>query len=199
MYQIILASGSPRRREILEQVGVTFTIKVSDKEEIMNSNDPESLVKELSAMKARDVAERVSSSAIIIGADTVVAQNNIIFGKPRDKKHAKEMLSIMQNNSHKVYTGVCILIKEEDNTIRELSFAVASAVRVAPMNESQIEAYIETNEPMDKAGAYAIQGKFAPYILGIEGDYYNIVGLPISSIYAELYKNGIDLITGKNI
>lgn len=199
MYQIILASGSPRRREILEQVGVTFTIKVSDKEEIMNSNDPESLVKELSAMKARDVAERVSSPAIIIGADTVVAQNNIIFGKPRDKKHAKEMLSIMQNNSHKVYTGVCIIIIEEDKTIRELSFAVASSVKVASMNESQIEAYIETNEPMDKAGAYAIQGKFAPYILGIEGDYYNIVGLPISSIYAQLYKNGIDLITGKNI
>lgn len=199
MYQIILASGSPRRKEILEQVGVTFTIKVSDKEEVMNSDNPDSLVKELSAMKARDVAERVSSPAIIIGADTVVAQNNIIFGKPRDKKHAKEMLSIMQNNSHKVYTGVCILIIEEDKTVRELSFAVASSVKVAPMNESQIEAYIETNEPMDKAGAYAIQGKFAPYILGIEGDYYNIVGLPISSIYAELYKNGIDLITGKNI
>ena len=120
MYQIILASGSPRRKEILEQVGVTFTIKVSDKEEVMNSDNPDSLVKELSAMKARDVAERVSSPAIIIGADTVVAQNNIIFGKPRDKKHAKEMLSIMQNNSHKVYTGVCILIIEEDKTVREL-------------------------------------------------------------------------------
>lgn len=199
MYQIILASGSPRRKEILEQVGVSFTIKVSDKEEPMDQTNPELLVKELSMMKAKDVASSILAPAIIIGADTVVALDGVIFGKPKNKEHAKEMLKKMQNNTHKVYTGVCILIKEEDGTTREISFAQASKVMVAPLNESQIEAYIDTNEPMDKAGAYAIQGKFAPYILGIEGDYYNIVGLPISAIYQNLYKNGIDLFTRKNI
>lgn len=199
MYQIVLASGSPRRKEILEQVGVRFSIKVSNKEEPMNQTNPELLVMELSEMKAKDVAMDVSSPVIIIGADTVVALDGVIFGKPKNKEHAKEMLKRMQDNSHKVYTGVFILIIEEDGSTREISFAVASKVMVAPLNETQIEAYIETNEPMDKAGAYAIQGKFAPYVLGIEGDYYNIVGLPISAIYQELYKNGIDLFTGKNI
>lgn len=199
MYKIILASGSPRRKEILEQIGVTFSIITSEKEEVMDHNDPEKLVKDLSEMKAGDVANKVVGPAIVIGADTVVAQNGRVLGKPKNEENAKEMLTLLQNNTHEVYTGVFVLIIEEDGTKRELSMAVATKVMVAAMNEQQIEDYIATKEPMDKAGSYAIQGIFAPYILGIEGDYYNIVGFPIATVYQKLYEVGIDLKTGKKI
>lgn len=199
MYKIVLASGSPRRREILEQIGVTFSIITSEKEEVMDHNNPEKLVKDLSEMKTRDVADKVVAPAIVIGADTVVAQDGRVLGKPKNEEHAKEMLTLLQNNSHEVYTGVFVIIMEEDGTTRDISMAVATKVMVAAMNEQQIEDYIATKEPMDKAGSYAIQGIFAPYILGIEGDYYNIVGFPIGTVYQKLYEMGIDLRTGEKI
>ncbi|MBO5177352.1 MAG: septum formation protein Maf [Lachnospiraceae bacterium] len=192
-YQVILASGSPRRKELLELIGVEFKIITSNKEEVITSTNPEEVVKELSMMKAEDVAAGVAGPAIILGADTVVAHGGRILGKPKDKADAVNMIRSFAGDDHYVYTGVCIIRKEADGSVNKISFAEGTKVTVYPMTEEAIEQYVATNEPMDKAGAYAIQGLFAPYIKGIEGDYYNIVGFPIAGIYQRLKAEGIDL------
>ena len=190
-YKVILASGSPRRKELLAQIGVAFEIKVSHKEEIITSTNPADVVKELSQMKAEDVAEGFLGPVVVLGADTVVAHSGKILGKPKDEDDAVKMIRSFAGDEHEVYTGVCIIIKEEDGTQREISFAEATKVSVYPMTESEIKEYVASGEPMDKAGAYAIQGLFAPYIKGIEGDYYNIVGFPIAGIYQKMKEEGI--------
>lgn len=192
-YRIVLASGSPRRKELFEQIGVKFEIKTSEKEEVITSSNPKDVVKELSGMKAWDVAEGVEGPAIIIGADTVVAYDGKILGKPKDKADAVRMITDFAGDEHYVYTGVCILIKEADGTTQEISFAEGTKVSVYGMTGEEIVSYVESGEPMDKAGAYAIQGKFAPYIREIEGDYYNIVGFPIAGIYQRLKEAGINI------
>ncbi len=191
VYRVILASGSPRRKELLEQIGVSFEIKTSQKEEVMSSTNPEEVVKELSKMKAEDVAEGILEPAIILGADTVVAHNGRILGKPKDKQDAIQMISSFAGQEHYVYTGVCIIIKEADGSQEIISFAEGTKVTVYPMTEQEILDYVESGECNDKAGSYAIQGLFAPYIKGIEGDYYNIVGFPIAKIYQRLKEKGI--------
>lgn len=192
-YQIILASGSPRRKELLELIGVEFKIITSNKEEVISSTNPEKVVKELSMMKAEDVAAGVDGPAIILGADTVVAHNNRILGKPKDREDAIRMITSFAGEEHQVYTGVCIIRKEADGSCKTISFAEGTKVSVYPMTSGEIERYVDSGEPMDKAGAYAIQGLFAPYIKGIEGDYYNIVGFPIAGIYQRLKEEGINL------
>ncbi len=194
MQNIILASGSPRRKEIMEQVGIPFTCIPSTKEEIMRDCSPDELVRELSLMKASDVSEQLQGDFIVLGADTVVAVNGKILGKPKSKEHAFEMLSMLQNGVHQVFTGVTVLCKSNDGSQTMRNFSVETKVFVRPMAEQQILDYIETGEPMDKAGAYAIQGLFAPFISGIEGDYYNIVGFPIAAIVKEAMELGIDLL-----
>ena len=192
-YQIILASGSPRRKELLELIGVEFKIITSNKEEVITSSNPEEVVKELSLMKAEDVAKNVEGPALILGADTVVAYKGNILGKPKDKEDAIRMISSFAGDDHYVYTGVCIIRKEADGSVKTISFAEGTRVTVYPMTAEEIERYADSKEPMDKAGAYAIQGLFAPYIKGIEGDYYNIVGFPIAGIYQRLKEEEIDL------
>ena len=192
-YQTILASGSPRRKELLELIGVEFKIITSNKEEIITSTNPVEVVKELSMMKAEDVAENIAGPAVILGADTVVAHGGRILGKPKDAEDAVEMIRSFAGDDHYVYTGVCIIRKEADGTAKKISFAEGTKVTVYPMTEAEIERYVASGEPMDKAGAYAIQGLFAPYIKGIEGDYYNIVGFPIAGIYQRLKEEGIEL------
>lgn len=192
-YQIILASGSPRRKELLELIGVEFKIITSNKEEVITSSNPEEVVKELSLMKAQDVAKNVEGPALILGADTVVAYKENILGKPKDKEDAIRMISSFAGDDHYVYTGVCIIRKEADGSVKTISFAEGTRVTVYPMTAEEIERYADSKEPMDKAGAYAIQGLFAPYIKGIEGDYYNIVGFPIAGIYQRLKEEGIEL------
>lgn len=192
-YRVILASGSPRRKELLEQMGVSFEIKTSKKEEVITSTNPEDVVKELSKMKAEDVAESVLEPAIILGADTVVAHNGRILGKPKDKADAIQMISSFAGQDHQVYTGVCIIIKEANGNQEIISFAEGTKVTVYPMTEQEILDYVESGECNDKAGSYAIQGLFAPYIKQIEGDYYNIVGFPIAGIYQRLKEKGIFL------
>ncbi len=192
-YRVVLASGSPRRKELLEQMGVSFEIKTSQKEEVITSTNPEEVVKELSRMKAEDVAEGILEPAIILGADTVVAHNGRILGKPKDKEDAVQMISSFAGQEHYVYTGVCIIIKEADGEKKVISFAECTKVIVYPMTEQEILNYVESGECNDKAGSYAIQGLFAPYIKGIEGDYYNIVGFPIAGIYQRLKEKGIFL------
>ena len=192
-YQIILASGSPRRKELLGLLGVEFQIITSNKEEIITSTDPEEVVKELSVMKAEDVAKNAEGPAVILGADTVVSYQGQILGKPKDKEDAIRMITSFAGDVHQVYTGVCIIRKEADGTKKTISFAESTKVTTYPMTEEEIVRYVDSGEPMDKAGAYAIQGLFAPYIKKISGDYYNIVGFPIARIYQCLKEEGITL------
>lgn len=184
MKKIILASASPRRKEILEQIGMRFEILVSDKEEIYESSRPDEIVKELSLLKANHVSEMVEKNdIIIIGADTIVSHEGKVLGKPKNREDAFEMIKSIQGKVHKVYTGVAILCYDKSGNRETVNEAVETKVFVSPMNEKEINDYLDTNEYKDKAGAYAIQGRFAPFIEKIEGDYYNVVGLPVSYIY----------------
>lgn len=194
MYQIILASGSPRRKEILSQVGINFTVCVSTVEEITSETLPENIVMELSKMKAHDVAKQYEKNTIIIGSDTIVAYKNQILGKPKNEEHAKEILQMLSGVAHGVYTGVTVIIKKESGEVIENTFFEVSKVTVSDLTEEEIMDYIKSKEPMDKAGAYAIQGRFAVHVTRIEGDYYTIVGLPIARLYQEVKKLGVDLI-----
>jgi len=193
MYQCILASGSPRRKEILEQCGVSFLVKKSDVEEEITKAEPGEAVKELSLLKARDVAGKVTEEkCIIIGADTIVANDSKILGKPADEKDAFQMLKSIQGKMHSVYTGVALIIKNGKEQT-ELSFFEETKVEIMPMTDEEIKEYVKGGEPMDKAGSYAIQGEFAIYVKKMEGDYYNVVGLPIARIRSELKKVKLDL------
>ena len=198
MVRVILASGSPRRKELLEQIGVSFEISVADGEEVITRKLPWEIVEELSLQKATEVAERyetkqeAAEQTVIIGADTIVAYGEEIMGKPKEEEMAKEMLRKLQGGLHQVYTGVTLIIKTaEDRQI--VTFHEKTDVEMYPMSEAQIAAYVATKEPMDKAGSYAIQGKCAAYIKGICGDYNNVVGLPIARLMQELFKRGIVL------
>ncbi|MBE5922439.1 MAG: septum formation protein Maf [Lachnospiraceae bacterium] len=194
MYQFILASQSPRRRELLEQIGMSFTCIPSQGEEYVTSTDPETVVKMLSEQKAKEIAGTVSThNTVIIGADTIVSYGNEILGKPKDESDAFRMLDMLQGNVHQVYTGVTLIIRGKD-TEEVVTFAEKTEVSMYPMNQKQMMRYIASGEPMDKAGAYAIQGKCAAYIEKINGDYNNVVGLPVSAICRELYIRGIDFL-----
>ena len=199
MYRVVLASNSPRRKEILQQVGIDFEVIPSQSEEVSSKINPIEKVEELARNKAIEVANTIEGPVIVIGADTIVVHNGTILGKPKDEKDAIAMLSSLQGNNHEVYTGVGIVLKDivgsNEEVVNEvISFADVSKVIVQAMSREQIEAYVKTKECMDKAGSYAIQGKFAIYIKEIIGDYYNIVGLPISMLYQKLYGLGIDLL-----
>ena len=184
-YNVILASGSPRRKELLNQIGITFTVNPSKKEEIITTHKPSEVVMELSLQKAMDIAEQSEVGSIVIGADTVVAYDGKILGKPKDTTDAKRMLRMLSGNTHSVYTGVTI-IKKDNNGITKETFYQETKVTMANMAEYEIQTYVDSNEPMDKAGSYAIQGKCAAYIEKIDGDYYNVVGLPVCEVYHRL-------------
>lgn len=182
--KIILASASPRRKEIMEQAGYEFEIKVSHKEEFYTSTEPDEIVKELALLKANDIAEQVEQKNVaIIGADTVVAHGGKILGKPKTKEEAFEMIQGFQGENHQVYTGVAILEFDEFGNKRVSNAAVRTDVFVNPMTEEEIWAYIDRDNVLDKAGSNGIQSGFACHIEKIEGDYFNVVGLPISYIY----------------
>lgn len=181
--KIILASASPRRREIMEQAGYQFEIQVSKKEEVYHSTEPSDVVRELALQKAEDIAEQVEwKNVVIIGADTVVAHKGRILGKPKDEEDAFYMIQGIQNDVHMVYTGVALLSFDDKGEKTVVNEAIGTKVYVDQMTEEEIRVYLATGEYKDKAGSYAIQGRFAPYIEKIEGDYYNVVGLPISFI-----------------
>lgn len=195
--KICLASGSPRRRELLEQIGVEFDIIVAKGEEVMTSSEPAFVVEELSRQKAEEVYNLLKSGEeqqdlLVIGADTVVAAGGEILGKPSDEKNAFDMIKGFQGKDHSVFTGVTAFYhsREKDGVI---TFHRETKVKVAAMSDDDINAYIATGEPMDKAGAYGIQGEFAKYVLGIDGDYNNVVGLPVAALYQELKTIGIDI------
>jgi septum formation protein len=180
-YKVILASASPRRKEILGKTDIDFEVQVSDCDENIDEKQPDKLVMKLSELKARDVASK-NPDAIIIGSDTVVAHKGHIMGKPADRAEAISMIKSFAGDIHQVYTGVTIIIPNE----KTYTYNICTDVHVLQMTDEEIERYVDTGEPMDKAGAYAIQGLFAPFISKIDGDYYNVVGLPISSVYGIL-------------
>lgn len=185
--KIILASASPRRKELMQQAGYEFEIQVSHKEEHYISETPEEIVKELALMKATDVAgQNERKDLIVIGADTVVSYRGAILGKPKSKEDAFRMIQGFQGDKHQVYTGVAILSYDAEGKENITNYAVKTDVYVNAMTEAEIWNYIESDQVMDKAGSYGIQSGFAIHIEKIEGDYFNVVGLPISSIYEVL-------------
>ena len=182
--KIILASASPRRRELMAQAGYEFEVQVSHKEETYSSETPDEIVKELALLKARDIAEQNAvEDLVVIGADTVVAYQGAILGKPKSKEDAFAMIQSFQGDKHQVYTGVAILSYDEEGNETVVNHAVKTDVYVNSTTDEEIWKYIESDNVMDKAGSYGIQSGFAIHIEKIEGDYFNVVGLPISYIY----------------
>ncbi len=184
-YRIILASASPRRKELLEQVGAEFEIFPAVGEEIITDSSPQQAVLDLAAQKAAEVAAKVREDAIILGADTVVAFGDKILGKPKNEADAKQMLSLLSGKTHSVYTGVSIVVRQSGES-QSYSFYEETEVTMYPLSEQQILSYIRTKEPMDKAGSYGIKGKGAVFIEKIQGDYNNVVGLPIARVFRTL-------------
>lgn len=185
--KIVLASASPRRRELLTQIGIDFEIRVSDVEEKVTTTVPREVVQELSRQKAEAVlatCEESKEQVVVIGADTIVACDGMILGKPKDAEDAVRMLQMLSGRYHEVYTGVTLAYNGEKQEIH--TFYEVTRVCFATMTDEEIQTYVDTLDPLDKAGAYGIQGFCARYITGIEGDYNNVVGLPVCRVYQEL-------------
>jgi len=182
--QLILASASPRRSELLRQMGEIFKIIPANCNETLQLNltiaENATL---LAKKKAEFVAAKIDEAALIIGADTLVSVDGNILGQPQNREQSAQMLSQLSGKSHEVTTGVCIIGKEPKYF---QNFCVTTKVVFNTLTREEIEAYIDTKEPMDKAGSYAIQGKAAVFVKEIHGDYYNVVGLPLSRLYEEL-------------
>lgn len=234
-HRVILASGSPRRRELLKYIFKDFEVVPSNADEDITEADPACLVEKLSKMKASEVFERMqdeddmvppvtgmkrlskmfsssryasTDNLLVIGADTIVVRDGRVLGKPKDEEDAFEILRSLQGRAHEVYTGVTILkaagdddqdvsdaaVDEEnigDVKAGRITFHEKTIVHIAEMSDKEIRDYIKTGDPMDKAGAYGIQNSFARFVSGIEGDYNNVVGLPVARLYAELNKAGM--------
>lgn len=189
--KIILASGSPRRKELLLQIRIVPEIIVSHVEEKITSDVPAEVVMSLAEQKAVDVAKEMPEGTVILGSDTVVAADGKILGKPKSHEEAYEMIRRLAGRSHQVYTGVCLVKKgPEGEADTVVSFYDETDVNVSPMTEKEIREYADSEEPMDKAGSYAVQGFFARYIDGLKGSYANVMGLPVHLVYQELKKLG---------
>ena len=185
---IILASQSPRRRELLERMGLSFRVITPDIDEHMDRPlPPGELVAAISAEKARAVAAQAGPEAIVIAADTVVALDGAVLGKPGDERDAARMLSALSGRTHQVFTGLTVAQGGAVRTVSE-----ETAVTFRPLTEGEIAAYVRTGEPMDKAGAYGIQGYGALLVEGIRGDYYNVMGLPVCRLGGLLRELGVD-------
>lgn len=232
MKKIILASASPRRRELLSQIGLEFTVMPSEVEENPESTLPQDIVIELSKEKARDIWGKIAEGdvgvttddagagagdtdagaedslvdskmdgqmkdqsscqvsgredCLVISADTVVAIEGEILGKPKDEEDAARMLGLLSGKEHQVYTGVTMIWINEEGKREEYSFYVCTGVLMYRMNRAEIMEYVYSGEPMDKAGAYGVQGKAAAYIKSIRGEYSNVVGLPVGRLFQEM-------------
>ena len=203
MRELILASGSPRRRELLEQIKVPFRVMVSDAEETVTDTDPGQVVKALAARKAIQVAKEIEEG-LVLGADTVVSVDGEILGKPKNREDARQMLEKLQGRAHSVFTGVALVEKQKNDTAQSdttggpsdsrvlENFYRETRVHVHQMSDQEIENYLDTGDAFDKAGSYGIQGPFAAFVDGIEGDYNNVVGLPVSAVYQALARVSTD-------
>ena len=193
--KLYLASASPRRKELMKQVGLSFKTMPSTVEEKITKTEPNEVVEELSYQKAVDVCAKLTAEGkedfVVIGADTVVSCWGKIMGKPKDKEDACLMLRELQGRSHQVYTGVTLAWKSKDVSPMYFTFSECTDVTMYSMTDDEIKRYVDSGEPMDKAGAYAIQGLCAAYIQGICGDYNNVVGLPVGRVWQELKNRGL--------
>lgn len=176
--KLILASASPRRREILETAGYSYTAVPSNAEELVGGADACTLVRENSLRKAREVFARTDGDAVVLGSDTVVCIGDEILGKPKDFDDAFAMLKRLSGSVHEVISGYAVIDSD-----REESGYCVTKVRFRELSDSEITAYINTLEPMDKAGAYGIQERACLFAESFEGDFYNIIGLPIAPLY----------------
>ena len=184
--ELILASGSPRRKELLELIGIHPIVRKSDVTEKITKEEPGQIVMELSHQKADDVAGKIENG-IVLGADTIVYAQGQILGKPRDRADGFRMLRMLSGKAHSVFTGVTLIKKEKDRGIVcEKSFYRETIVHVSAMSDGEINTYLDTGDPFDKAGAYGIQGPFAAFVQGVEGDYQTVVGLPVCAVYQAL-------------
>ena len=189
--KIILASGSPRRREILENIGLNFSVSVSNADE--GSVSPEGIpvgiyVQELAMLKAAASAKTAERGALVIGADTVVSLDGKILTKPTDENDAFEMLTELSGKTHEVYTGICVT---DTSNMKSVCRSACTKVTFSPLTEKIVRAYIQTGESSDKAGAYGIQGKGALLVEKIDGDYFNVVGLPVK-LLSEILRDEFD-------
>lgn len=190
--ELVLASASPRRVELLKMAGYDFSVMPSDADEnLPDEVSPEEGALLLAERKALDVAQKCRG-AVVVGADTIVVNGDKVLGKPKDKSEAVAMLNMLSGQRHKVYTGVCV-VKEG----KAKSFCCCTEVEFYSLTESEILDYVNSGEPMDKAGAYGIQGKGALFIKGIVGDYFNVVGLPVARLHRVLKEAGICNKVGK--
>ena len=181
--KLVLASKSPRRSEILKNAGFDFIIRTADADEtIAEGTNPEDAVVMLAARKAMAV-ER-NEDEVVLGADTIVVLDDKILGKPKDREDAFNMLRSLSGRVHSVFTGVCAISDKGSMT-----FAEETKVEFYPLTDEEINTYIDSNDCYDKAGAYGIQGLASKFIRGVNGDYFNVVGLPISSVYKKILKN----------
>ena len=195
MSKIILASASPRRKELLAKAGISFTVIPAAGEEKRTSEDPGEAVQQLARDKAEWVAQSLAEceeGTLVIGSDTIVVFENRILGKPKERRDAAETLEKLQGNTHQVYTGVTVLERKAGKWV-EHTFFESTDVTFYPVSREEIQDYIATGEPMDKAGSYGIQGLFGIYVKGICGDYNNVVGLPVARLFHEMKKSGINL------
>jgi septum formation protein len=191
--RIILASKSPRRKEILENIGINFEVMESNIDEsVADKEEPASAVKRLAYMKAYNISQNTEKNTIIIGADTVVAVGHMILGKPSNEAEAYGMLKKLSNGWHNVYTGICLMDASSEKSIIDYE---CTSVKFRELADDDINAYIKTGEPNDKAGGYAIQGLGSLFIEKIEGCYFNVVGLPIFKLNELFIKEfGINLL-----
>ena len=195
MKKLVLASASPRRRELLGQIGLEFEVRPSDAEELITKTKPSDIVMELASTKADAIWQQLTDAdkteSIVLGADTIVVWGDEILGKPKDDEDAYRIIDMLQGKVHQVYTGVCLYYRDETGVEQCHPFYESTDVHVAPMTKAEIETYLQQGEHRDKAGAYGIQGFFERYIEGIRGDYANVVGLPIGRVYRELRDLGL--------
>ena len=195
--KLILASASPRRKELLTQAGFDFQILAANADENIAEKEPEQMVQMLSQRKAgasMDIWQKQGNAAddiLVLGADTIVVQDHTILGKPGSRKEAADMLRKLQGTAHSVYTGVTLLWKNDRMETERITFTEKTTVEFYPMSEEEILEYTETGECDDKAGAYAIQGLAMKYIRKIDGDYHNVVGLPVAAIYQAMREYGL--------
>ena len=184
--RLILASKSPRRKAILELVGFNPIVMVSNCDEsVVKETDPEKLVAALSKLKANAVTDKCELKDVIVASDTVVSLDGKILGKPKTKKEAVEMLQSLNGRTHEVFTGVTIIYKKKSGDVCD-TFVERTPVTFAKMSNCEIHEYVDTGEPMDKAGAYGIQGTFAKFIPHIDGDAFSVAGLPIARTYEHI-------------
>jgi len=188
--KLVLASSSPRREELLKRLGLNFTIVPSKINEDIEGLAPDLLVQELARAKAEEVAELVEDT-VIIAADTVVVNNNGIIGKPEDKNEAREMLKCLQGKCHTVFSGIAVLSTEEGRSLVDVD---RTEVFLRQMDEQEINEYVDTGEPLDKAGSYGIQGFGGIFVEKINGSYFTVMGLPIHKLALMLKKFNINII-----